>query len=68
METILFCHAAHRGWRPPASRVDISHTSKIEVSLVSAAVEAARQLIATADPRALQPGGALDTIIDADAT
>jgi hypothetical protein len=65
VELALFCQAADRGWRPPAQRIDVSRTSKVEVSLVQSTVAAARELMMTADPAALQPGGALD-IVDAE--
>jgi hypothetical protein len=65
METILFCHGQHHGWRPPTQRVEVNRTTKTESTIVVATVEAAKQLLAQADPAALQPGGALD-IIDAE--
>lgn len=65
VELALFCQASDRGWRPPAQRIDVSRTSKVEVSLVQSVTEAARQLMMTADPAALQPGGVLD-VIDAE--
>lgn len=65
VELALFCQAADRGWRPPAQRIDVSKTTKTEITLVHTAVAATLQVLESADPAALQPGGALD-VIDAE--
>jgi hypothetical protein len=66
LQMVLYCQASDRGWRPPATRVALNRTTKVEVSLTTSVVEAARQVMATSDVAALQPGGALDDIVDAE--
>lgn len=62
VELALFCQASERGWRPPAQRIDVSKTTKVEHNVVVTAVAAVKELMANADIAQLQPGGALDVI------
>ncbi len=62
VEMYLFNRAPDR-WSPPRQKVDVNRSSNVRVSLVASSVEAVRQLIAS-DPAALQPGGALDDIVE----
>jgi hypothetical protein len=62
----LYCQAADRGWRPPAQRVAVSSQSTVKVELVEGAKAAVLEQLRAGDIRALQPGGALHEIVDAD--
>jgi len=64
VEMYLFCQAPERGWRPPATRIDVTKTQRVEGQLVVSVVEGARQLLEAHSVAALQPGGALDGPIE----
>lgn len=67
VEMALFCQAADRGWRPPTTKIDVTRTHKVEGQVVVSVVEGLRQAMASGgDLAALQPGGPLGEIVDAE--
>jgi hypothetical protein len=60
MELILFCQAADRGWRPPTQRHVHEGTGQVEHSVVISVTQAAREMLANADIRALQEANVID--------
>jgi hypothetical protein len=64
---VLYCQAAERGWRPPAQRVAVSSQSTVKVEIVEGNKRAVLEhLRSGGDIRALQPGGVLDEIAEAE--
>lgn len=62
----LYCQASDRGWRPPAQRVAVSSQTTVKVEIVEGAKAAVLERLQARDIKSLQPGGALDDVIDAD--
>jgi hypothetical protein len=62
----LYCQAPDRGWRPPAQRVSVSSQTTVKVELVEGAKQAVMEQLRAGGVKALQPGGPLDEIEDAD--
>jgi hypothetical protein len=46
IELFLFCHAADRGWRPPAHRHEVIQSGKVDISIVASVKEAVKAHLA----------------------
>jgi hypothetical protein len=59
-ELVLFCHAADRGWRPPAQRHEVSHSGQVDHVLVASVKEAVRESLSTRTVAELQAAPFID--------
>lgn len=64
IEMILHEQHADRGWSPPAQRVSIAQRTEIQIKEVAGVTSIVRQMLESGNVAALQPGGALDEILD----
>jgi hypothetical protein len=65
-ELTLFCHAADRGWRPPAQRHEVNHSGQVDHVLVASVKEAVRESLGTRSVAELQAAPYVD-VEEADA-
>lgn len=66
IEMVLFCKAAHRGWRPPAQRHEVNHSGTIDHSVVAAGMEIAKAMLEETSVRELQSAVIDAEVIDDD--
>ena len=68
IELFLFCHAADRGWRPPAHRHEVVQSGRVDISIVASVKEAVQAHLASGTVAELQGPEPIDAeIIDDDA-
>ena len=59
-ELVLFCHAADRGWRPPAQRHEVTHSGQVDHVLVASVKEAVRESLSRTSVAELQNAPYID--------